>query len=223
MEWRPTLDWANPLEEREIKHHVDTQIHMLDHYVRHFRRDVTLMDHCEGLVGRLAAERAAVEKETQDFGGRSMELTHAMHEPWDWMGVAARDAVMNVYHFGSTLKSIRSNAGKAESWRGKFDSARLKGAVARFDDRFPFHAVQRHALAHMADNMRTPEAVQDMWPENGPLMLGVMTGRTYGFNQKDDKGRDHEMRLDVTADTLNDLNEIKQEAWEAFRELSVWK
>jgi hypothetical protein len=140
-----------------------------------------------------------------------------------WMNLVARDAAMTVYHFGSTLDALKGNVGKAQSLAA-VNSEALKIAWKRFESSFPFHEVFRHAVGHLADNMRTPEKLADMWPEQGPLLVGTLgPGAAYIMRQKDNKGRDREMILTVTDDTLAKLQSIKRQTWEAFRPVSIWQ
>lgn len=196
-EYHPYFDHSSPPEERTVKHHVWLQIYALRQHLENFQAAAALIDHCEATLETMAVEQSAPH---DDF-----------RQVMDWERIAARDAVMTVYHFGVTVMAIRSNIGKAPSLK-RVDHKLMRGAWKRFLRAFPFYEEHRHAVAHLADDMRTIEKLEALIPEDGAIQTGNLDGRTYIMNYK--KGR---MALSVTAETATELQSIMYEVWGAFR------
>lgn len=68
-----------------------------------------------------------------------------------WAYVAARDAMMSIYHFGKTLEYIKSCGKLAPEFRSRIDQSKLKNARKIFGKNFPVFVDIRTAIAHSAD------------------------------------------------------------------------
>lgn len=189
--WRPHVDWTQPEEERDVKWLVSLQLNLLERYLTQFRYAASLM-------------------------AGAPDCGRDIHETTGWMEIAGGHSVMTVYHFGVTLRYLKTGAGKAPSLR-IIDSDALKRAWNRFLRSFPDWEDLRHAVGHLADDVRTPEKVRELFPPDAPLIVGLMGGG-FGVNY-----RGKTMILAATNATALELEAIMTEAWEAFRPASVWQ
>jgi hypothetical protein len=176
---------------------------LLRYYLSTFGHAVSLFDHCD-VLNRVYWAEAGGKELTEE---QERKIANTVH----WVHVAARDAVMTVYHFGVTLDALRQNARRAPSLKG-VDGVLLKSAWKHFLKRFPHYERHRHAVSHVADDMRTHEKLEALTPDDGNIIAGQIIGREYIVRYR---GRD--MRLAVTSETHDELEAIMTEAWDAFR------
>ena len=192
--------------------HVNLQLSFLENYLKQFRQAVQLIRSC-----RIRQSEAKDLKNADT--GQGAEYDEALFDEImmldGWMHIAARDAVMTVYHFGSTLEALRRNTGKAASMR-KLDAKRMKAAWKRFRDVFPAFEALRHAVAHMADEISTMEKRHEITPANGIFIGAALSGHTYFL-----PGKDKALGLRITDESAIELEAVLMEVWAAFEPVSL--
>jgi hypothetical protein len=81
---------------------------------------------------------------------------------------------------------------------------------------FPLAKAMRDAVSHSADHFFTPDNVEKNYTPEGMIMSNVMSDRRLTMTV-----RGKLLHLDVTTDTLDRLNAIKQDLFDAFRKACV--
>ncbi len=180
---------TDPPEEREGREHINLLITLACLHVYRFSKAVSLIRHCEPLVG-------------PDFGV----------EPADWCGIAARDAAMSVYHFGETRRAISSSLGKCPSLNAQVDAEKLRAARKAFDREFPDAVQLRHAIGHLAEQLSTPQKMAKLKRAGEFLIWESQVGGS--LSMASPKGR--QVRLNVDEQTLDRLQTILVTICEAF-------
>lgn len=70
-------------------------------------------------------------------------------------GIANRDSIMTVYHFGICLEGINKTLGSCPAARRTLDGAEMKAARKLYENKFPRPEANRHAVGHRADPTKT--------------------------------------------------------------------
>ncbi len=141
--------------------------------------------------------------------------------------IAARDAVMSVYHFGHVVDAIRTNIDNTcPSLRAAFDIAGMEQAVEEYRAKFPSASVLRNGIGHSAENARDRAAakynsvklrdgnvIEAFWGRlAGSRFLITLAGRA-------DAGQPAPGVLatfDLTRETLADLRTVQSKIYDAF-------
>jgi hypothetical protein len=228
MSWTegiPIFNSRSPPEERRYLYHLSRQLATLALHVDTFAAAVSLVDHCAILMNahlakyprELFQERYQQRALAEDWMSMAAQ-DRAMRQERDlignWMGIAARDAAMTIYHFRSTLKSIRDSVGRCRSLKAKMDMPALKKALDRLEHEFPLAKAMRDAVSHSADNFFTPDHVEKNRTPEGMI---ISNGMNIGARRLTMTVSGKFLHLDVTTDTLVRLNAIKQDLFDAFR------
>ena len=161
-----------------------------------------------------------LHKHAQDFGAASGLIDYCQNffVPETlrhlWSELAARDAVMTIYHFAVTLRSIRSGSSKLTSLRDKIIFSDLRAATADFDAFFPSSVAMRHGVGHRADNIANLNEIKSHQSDTG-LVFGAYRDRGYTVTYK---GIDH--TLLVNTRNFRALIEIVLKVFGAFPHLA---
>ncbi len=108
----PTIDRSKvPPDEREAVLHIQSLLVHLAHYERQFRLAVALFN------ASTAENQALV-----DGSLSRADFLQACDTLDGWKRIAARDGSLSAHHFGWTLKSISSNAGRSRVFMTHFKS-----------------------------------------------------------------------------------------------------
>lgn len=201
MDWMPQIEWELLENDPEAKH-ISMQLMSLQTHEDQFASALCLFDHVEQLMvaskeaGHDIRERAAMAK---------------------WLTIAANHAALTIYHFQSTLRSIRDRLQYAQRLAKKVDSKALQDAYDRFHAEFPSWKYVRDWVAHFADKLFKPDDIEEHRPDDGVFIHGTMMDRSLVFTRAGER-----MSLDMTSDNLRRLRSIKQDAFLAFQKASVW-
>ncbi|HEX5182688.1 MAG TPA: hypothetical protein VFW19_05990 [Allosphingosinicella sp.] len=201
----PNINWVQPEEEREYARHITTQLHMLQFHEGNFRSALSLMDHIEAFWN----EALAIQNPFEQLSERARRYA--------WLRIPIESAAFSVYHFRSTLCSIRDQLKHAPTLAKKVDSKAIQDAYDRFHAEFPEWKLIRDFIGHFADKMFSPGALDAMRGERGPVMHGGVSGRRMTFTNAGEY-----VHFDATAETLERLRSVKQDAYLAFRKASSW-
>jgi hypothetical protein len=87
-----------------------------------------------------------------------------------WLFVAARDAVMSVWHFRQQIAAANTLANRSAYVEPSLDKSSLKESHSKFDQYFPDFAAIRHAVAHAGELARN----KDIYEQNA--FSGTYTG-----------------------------------------------
>lgn len=134
-------------EEQDNAWHLDFLLRDLDSYIHRFEAAVALIERCTADLRHWIPRTAGA-----DYVPEYPLLSDAeLALRWGWQAMAARDATMTIYHFGSTLTSIGKAVGKCPTLLPFHDAARAKEAKRLFKEYFPAAEKARHAIGHAAD------------------------------------------------------------------------
>ncbi|MEO6580546.1 MAG: hypothetical protein ABIN83_05295, partial [Sphingomicrobium sp.] len=129
------------------------------------------------------------------------------------MQMAAHYCVLSVYHFQSTLRSIRHCLGQCPALEKFVDVKVLVAAIARFDNDFPDFKMVRDAVGHYADRLYKPANIAARHHADGEAFThGTLMGRKLTFT---DDGR--YISLEVSGESLEKLALIQFDCFEAFQ------
>ena len=130
--YAPQLPEAPP-EEAAGREQINRLLHLACLFVYRYARAVSLIEHCAELIG-------------PDHG----------IEPADWQGIALRDAVHSLFHFGKTHDALSAALKSCPTLRASIDLTPLRVARKAFDRDFRDLTLLRNAVAHVADELSTP-------------------------------------------------------------------
>lgn len=125
-----------------------------------------------------------------------------------WCGMACRDGVMTLYHFGEVLTALRRNS-IPSSLVGRVDGQRIRNAASKFTQVFPTIRKARNGVGHLAEMTSSLDGLKKHAVE-GKVIFGALKGRTYTITN--DKAH-HEIQF--TAETFNLLKSIVREVFAA--------
>jgi hypothetical protein len=94
-----------------------------------------------------------------------------------WQLIAARDAPMTIYHFGTALAALRRQVGRYPTLCAVVDTDKLKKAHGTFSHNFPRAERIRHAIGH------TAETRDSMEEANKHKISGISASCSLGKNQ----------------------------------------
>lgn len=194
-----------PQDEATEMFLLNNALSSMDKYVSQFGDALQLFEYCGRQMAFLK------------FGGRGPLFS--------WQLIAARDAIMSVYHFRHEMTAA-NNYAKQSKFLGPFvSSERLHEAHSSFDRSFPNYAATRNAVAHTGEMAKNKSA----WEENSfngsyegggiridnceeVIMADNLFGRT--FTSTTFKGKI--VQLEMSMMTMNKLAEVKNVFFKAF-------
>ena len=134
--------------------------------------------------------------------------------------VAARDAVLNVYHFGKSLKQIRENIGKSREYieikqtlKAEERTNKIKEATRLFNRNFKEIDIVRHSIAHAGELMENPYRMKKnmIIESNNGSQENINFSCHYGLCEtkftSTFSGR--KIEIDIGEETLNKLSKIR--------------
>lgn len=195
-----TVQWL-PESERAIADHINLLIHVIEIHRWGFRAALQLFDHSDTLFrDSMAQPDRGVDPSRLDFG--------------QWSFIAARSAVMEIYHFGITMDSIRGQIGLCKSLMPLVNTGLLKEAKKQFQKRFPRAERMRHAVGHIAEMMSSPElmnfnfqnANSDGW------LITHMNNRSFEIRYRGER-----LSVDVSAENLDLLTNVELMLFSALK------
>lgn len=141
-----------------------------------------------------------------------------------WCNIACRDGALTVYHFGETLKHVRSAMKDAKSIADMVDPNSLRLVTKKFESSFPDAEALRHAIAHASDLWRNvfhylKNAITGKVTSGTISISGTNVALQYALNQRRFCAI-REGRLacyEMSEQTLNSLITLKEEFYSAFR------
>lgn len=153
--WAPSIEaGALPESERSAIDEARTHLESLDRYAEDFRVALQLFN-ITGNQGAAANQRG--DRQAARLLSR-------------WHFIAARDAIMTIYHFGKARDGINSAIASSRTLERMF-SPKLSEAHVLFNSSFPTYVQMRHAVAHAEDKRNKPwkRKEHDL---SGPIDLG---------------------------------------------------
>lgn len=201
-DWSPLLDTGEPAAEHVHARHISNQLSGLKSHEDQFASAVALFDHVEALISN-----------NRSAGGNVRERAAMAN----WMDISANHAALTVYHFQSTLRSIRDQIQYAPTLAAKVDSRKIEAAYNRFPLEFPVWKEVRDWVGHFADKMFKPADIENNLTPDGLLFHGTLIGRSLVFTRKGEF-----IQLDVTEENRQRLRAVKNDAYSAFQKASLW-
>jgi hypothetical protein len=83
--------------------------------------------------------------------GDKLAFNRNMHMLKRWDDVAGREAAMTIFHYGKTLKALRSGLKHTPTLAASSDSGSLRSATQTFEKSFPNPDIGRHAAGHRGE------------------------------------------------------------------------
>jgi hypothetical protein len=224
----PSLHLAHmafPAEEREAIQVINSNLWSLNTYIDDFRASLALFEYS------LEASTAAREqRKNSPFETRASLLrTHFMYAKWQH--IAARDAVMNIYHWGRARDGINMTLGGCPTLRGML-GAPMGAANKLFDFHFPDYVKMRHGIAHIKETGFTPQAMErhaitEPFTLKGVirnestaakvLVGGALDGRIYSCTWEGDP-----ISCEISEATASKMEEVRNAYYQAFNEAAAW-
>lgn len=198
----PLLAWFQPPEERDDARHIGTQLTMLAFHEERFRSAGELMDH--------AAQLATTLKPKDHDERRHQDRVQS------WRMIAAHAAVLSVYHFRSTLASIRDRLGQCPALAKHVDQKAIEKAFDQIEVDFPHWREVRDGVGHFSDKIFKPADVDAHMPDKTAFHHGCLVGSNLIFT-RDGKY----VAMDLSIQSLEKLVAIKRMVWEAFRKAAA--
>jgi hypothetical protein len=141
-----------------------------------------------------------------------------------WRYIAARDAVMTVFHFRYSMEAAGNFAKGSSYLKPNLDRAKLSKATAAFDKRFPDYELSRHAVAHAGEIGKSVPRF------NRNSFSGTFQGEAFGLEDVSNvvvgdqlDGRAYTstfegkvVRCEVSKETLGRLADISSTFYSAF-------
>jgi hypothetical protein len=202
-----------PEGERDSVEHIQGLLGRLFGYVNSF-------DAAIRLAQRSAQEMSQLRDQNPDGGYRMPEPLH------EYQFVAARDGAMTIYHFACVIDGIRQSRRNAPTLSAMIDDQRIKIAGRLFNTYFPDFERVRHAVAHAAELMATPESTarnisaQNTITSHGhELSIGDLLDEQNGKFTTTIEGC--RVSYQLSRDALNKLVRIQGYIYSAFERVKV--
>lgn len=114
---------------------------------------VALIEHCEGLAG----------------------VGQTIADPWKL--IAARDAILRIYHFCCSVDATRSI--KSPVFKGMVDQKKISEASQKMRAKFPHYRKLRDAVGHSSDLIENPEKFRKNAVDGSFMYTGALKGREF--------------------------------------------
>jgi hypothetical protein len=184
-----------PEAERATADHINLLLHVLEIHRDGFGAALGLFDHVNTLF-----YNAMPQPDRPD--------DPHFHQYGQWSFLAARSAVMEVYHFAITLDSVRGQIGLCKSLMPLVKTEQLKEAKRTFVKHFPRAERMRHAVGHIAGMMSNPELMN--------FNFQHMDNRTFQIGHKGER-----LSLEISEKNLNVLTAVMANVFNALREAAA--
>ena len=198
MDGFPLISWLHPEQERDEARHIVSHLTLLASHENYFRSAGELIDH--------AAEYAAgFNPENREQGDKHYRIRM-------WAMIAAHHAAFSIYHFRSSLASIRDRLSQCPELAKKVDRKAIEEAFNQIDKDFPYWREIRDAIGHFSDKIFKPADVDTHKPDDAAFVHGNLSGYVLTFTR--DKKY---ITLNLSPESLAKLGLIKRRVWGAFR------
>lgn len=197
---------------------------------RHFAMAVALYDHCDAIIKAHKAQILARGKKPTPQEWRQDH--ERMEAPRAWQHIAARDAVMCIYHFWQAMEAVKENLKKCPTIDPKIDWSKCRAATDLMKKYFPGRDSMRQAIAHSAELTKTPKEFRKNSVDgpyaspDGSMQMKAGASEIYvGYMLNADTRRYQTMHrgtihtCDITNDSLKSLEEIMVVFFSAFEAL----
>lgn len=135
-----------------------------------FAASVALLDYVEGLENAVEAVHPGSVK--------PIDIGRSVHALELWCEMAARDAVLTVYHFEKTIAAIRSVMRDVPVLISQVEHSWLRAAAKRTRLEFPHAEKARHAVGHRAELTDSVKSIK-AHSEAGTFVFGRLASRVY--------------------------------------------
>lgn len=125
--------------------------------------------------------------------------------------IAARDAVMTIYHVGVALPAIRSGCAAVSALRSLTPS--MQTISSEFNAHWPegSRSNMRNAVGHRAERTKSIQSFKAHADGAGRQIIGRLVGRTFQIT-----GKGKHYSLDINFETLKNLNHIVKSVVDLF-------
>ena len=145
-----------PEAEREIVATISRQLADLGTHIRNFEDALSLFI----FVRQRCAEIRATRRQLREDGVQGGERERLMKEHQriaPWVHIAARDAVMTIFHFGRTMHWVKKNNAAAPTVFELVNRELLREANSLFLSKFKNYEQLRNQTAHQAEISKDPK------------------------------------------------------------------
>ena len=205
-----------PEEERDGIRHVFDVLDSLNRYLGSFQNAVELLEFAKTKYSENTGKAVGdTMRERHEFAMRQHKESLKY---WEWQLIAARDAAMTVYHFGTALTIVKSQNGRYPTLRANVNANRIKEAVAAFSSAFPRSHRIRHAVGHIANSQANVEKAQSHQVQGLIAICCLDDDRNFWMTFKADSASVAETLIlrihSTTSDKLRKIAEIATSAFE---------
>jgi hypothetical protein len=217
---------ALPGDEKNQAWHLAGLLHELDGYIDKFRHAIAFCEYAEAAVKDLNAKVP---------GPQSMLAQPAERRKYlSWKEIAMRDAAMTLFHFTVIVQAIKEQLARCPVLMGVVRHDLLDMAIELSNKYFSGALAMRHAVAHLADLTKSPEAKKKhafsgsakhkdlsgiasyASKENGTIWLDqlfvvMVSGRTLTISRNKQVEK-----VNVTPAVLAQMQEVAQLIFDAF-------
>jgi hypothetical protein len=216
-------------EKSEIFHQTNLLL-QLANYVGTYKAALLLNDEAMADIGRRMAERKSIfELRANDMRQQLDRIRDAMNLSAQWSQMAARDAVMTVFHFGKTLDSISFKL--TPSLAAAVDHKKLRAARKHFQDYFRGNEEARHAVGHAAERLSSTSKTEHITHSAAyeSPNLKIAEGASYALSNFTDgdqvvstvahphTGKTSIVKAPFSHEALAELDSITDEVFDTFR------
>ncbi|GGA54775.1 hypothetical protein [Pelagibacterium lentulum] len=211
-----------PEEFAEAAREVRENFSMLRAYEKHFQHDVELFDHVE-------AQQASIVVPEGDFSTnpeywlQKKAQDEARLRLMTWTLAAARDGVLNIFHFGKTVSAINAGMKCVPGYWSDDIQKRFKTINQKMTEHFPRFEGTRHAATHLAEFFQIEQTRKHavagpyrgndfkIGNESSLMLQDVLMGRAYTttFGGK-------VLSCEISEKSLAQLQEIRGLVYTAF-------
>lgn len=190
---------AKGLSEAEAQrvYHINDLLSTLDGRCREFKAALALFDKSESAIH----DSATTAENRATYG--------------EWLFMAAREGAATIYKFDEDFEAIGINLNKSPTVLQKIDTTAKKAAEKSFSVAFPGIFGVRDSTQHGGAIFGTPEKVQQHQENPFYIAINNIEGRTLKTTFKNKV-----VGLDITEQSLKQLEAIRDMIWEAFRPAS---
>lgn len=198
---QPWLAFSSlPDSERASADHLNFLTGQMLEHLTFFRAGVRLFQYCLALHSDRMSEPNILFDRDKDY------------TPWVYL--AARSAILEIYHFGKTLQSVRGMIGLCKSLAPHVNVELLKCAQKTFEAHFSRAERMRHAVGHAAEMTNSPENLRRnfMTDDTGGWLITNIENHTFKLKHEGEK-----MAVDLNYANVARIAEITAMVFTALR------
>jgi hypothetical protein len=166
---------ALPAPDREIAETINLLRQFLTCFIDEFEQALALFDHVQ-----------------------------ANNLPTAWESIAAKQAMLSIWHFGETLDVMECAFRKCQSLRALVGKHALRPAKGEFGVTFKQIEEVRNSGAHIIERVASPQSRKNDSINRTVLIISCLRERSLCYSQH---GKEH--CVDITADSLAHLKRIR--------------